>query len=307
KKWLRNKDGGKYHYEAIDFLKDLNNEVKKYFPKAMMIAEESTAFPNITKPTSEAGLGFSYKWNMGWMNDTLSYMKFDPYFRSAHHHQITFSLMYAFSENYILPFSHDEVVHLKKSILGKMPGNLEQKFKNIRVLYGYQMTHPGKKLNFMGMEFGQLSEWDHNRELDWHLQKRKLHRQFQKFVSDMNKIYLKYDMLWELDHSWQGFTWLDVNDAYHNLLLFRRFNKKGGSLTVILNFSGSTWENYRIGVEPGRNLELINSDDLKYGGNGLKNQDLISEEIPYHGLFSSILLNIPALSIIILRKDLKDD
>jgi 1,4-alpha-glucan branching enzyme len=294
KEWVRNIYGGNHNLEAIAFLKDLNSEVKKHFPKAMMIAEESTDFAGVTAPVSEGGLGFTYKWNMGWMNDSLNYINIDPYFRRHHHQKLTFSLVYAFSENYILPLSHDEVVHLKKSMLSKMPGNLKEKMANLRAFYGYMLTHPGKKLSFMGMEIGQLREWNHNQELDWWLLKETSHRQLWRFIGAINHFYRENDILWELD-SWQGFQWINSDDADHNLLIFRRQNSKGKFFIVIINFSGCTWEGYRIETEDGFYQEVINSDLKKYGGSGLKNTNLKAEA-------SSLVLNIPALSILILKK-----
>ena len=215
---------------------------------------------------------------------------------------MTFSLVYAFSENYILPFSHDEVVHLKKSMLSKMPGNLNDKFKNLRLLFGYQATHPGKKLNFMGAEFGQLSEWNHDQEIEWHLLDEVLHKKLQIYVKDLNCLYLEYDMLWELDESWQGFSWVESQDEDRNLLIYERFNQKGESLLVILNFAGTSWLNYRLGVRLGKYRELINSDAEKYGGDNLRNFKLRTEAVISHNKPYSLVLNIPALSVIILEK-----
>lgn len=302
KEWEPNKYGGKENLEAINFLKDLNTEVKKHFPGALMIAEESTAFTGVTKPVAAGGLGFTYKWNMGWMHDVLAYMSLDPLFRKGSHQKLTFSLVYAFSENYILPFSHDEVVHLKKSMLSKMPGNLNDKFKNLRLLFGYQATHPGKKLNFMGAEFGQLSEWNHDQEIEWHLLDEVLHKKLQIYVKDLNCLYLEYDMLWELDESWQGFSWVESQDEDRNLLIYERFNQKGESLLVILNFAGTSWLNYRLGVRLGKYRELINSDAEKYGGDNLRNFKLRTEAVISHNKPYSLVLNIPALSVIILEK-----
>lgn len=292
--WVRNIHGGNHHLEAIAFLQDLNTEVSKHFPQVMMIAEESTDFAGVTAAVATGGLGFTYKWNMGWMNDSLSYISTDPYFRKHRHQQLTFSLVYAFSEHYILPLSHDEVVHLKKSMLSKMPGSPEEKMANLRVFYGYMLTHPGKKLSFMGMEFGQLGEWNHNQELDWWLLKKPNHRRLQTYIRDLNRLYLRNDSLWELD-SWQGFRWIISDDADHNLLVFRRMNSRGQSLLVVVNFAGAAWDDYRIPAENGYYREVFNSDAKKYGGRGMRNKNLQAEA-------SSLVLKIPALSILILKK-----
>ena len=217
--WKPNIHGGVYNLEAINFLQDLNTIIFRYYPNVMMIAEESTDYANVSKPVYMGGLGFNYKWNMGWMNDTLKYMETDPFFRVDHHNRMTFSMYYAFSENFILPISHDEVVHGKKSLLDKMPGNYEEKFANVRAYLGYMMTHPGKKLLFMGCEFGQFIEWDYKKELDWLLLAYPMHQKMQDYVAKLTKIYLKKSCLWEIEDSWDGFQWINADDKNTIVLL----------------------------------------------------------------------------------------
>ncbi|HNZ50810.1 MAG TPA: 1,4-alpha-glucan branching protein GlgB, partial [Bacilli bacterium] len=294
--------GGNHHLEAIDFLKTLNTEVFKRFPFALMIAEESTDFAKVSHPVYLGGLGFNFKWNMGWMNDTLSYMQTEPIFRQYHHDKLTFSLMYAFSENFVLPISHDEVVHGKKSLLDKMPGNYDEKFANLRAFIGYMMTHPGKKLNFMGYEFGQFKEWDYRHELDWLLLTYEKHQKLHQFVQDINRLYKRQSCLWEIDYSWEGFQWINEHDKNHNCLSYERRNRRKKALIIIINFSGETLYHYRLGVKKGLYQELINSDDEKYGGNNQKNSLMRTEAVACHRSKSSIVLNVPAFSILILNK-----
>ena len=275
--WEKNIYGGNHHLEAIEFLKQLNTEIFKVYPYALMIAEESTDFANVTKPVYLGGLGFNFKWNMGWMNDSLSYIQTDPYFRNHHHNKLTFSLVYAFNENFILPISHDEVVHGKKSFLDKMPGSYNDKFANLRAFLGYMMTHPGKKLNFMGYEFGQFIEWNYNQGLDWLLLKYEMHKKLYRYVSDLNKFYLKNNCLWENDYSWDGFKWINSEDKDNNSISFKRINKNKKELIIFINFSGSHLKNYRINVKAGRYREVFSSNDLKYGGNGQTNDEICTE------------------------------
>ncbi len=301
-KWIPNCFGGNYNLEAIDFLKDLNIEMFKHFPNVLMIAEESTAFPKVTYPVYEDGLGFNYKWNMGWMNDTLSYIKVDPLFRKYDHNKLTFSMTYAFSENFILPISHDEVVHGKCSLLSKMPGSYEEKFANLRAFYGYMMTLPGKKLLFMGCEFGQFIEWNYKQELDWLLLDYPKHKEIQRYVKDLNTFYLKHSSLFEIENSWDGFTWINADDSNHNCLSYIRRNRQNKELIVIINFSGDMLVNYRLGVRKGSYKEVFNSDLYKYGGENHQNMILVSEKVSCNNQKNSIVLNIPKLSIIILKK-----
>ncbi len=265
--WIANKDGGNYNLEAIAFLQELNTAVLTKYPYAMMIAEESTAFPMVTMPASIGGLGFNYKWNMGWMNDTLDYVKIDPFFRKGAHDKLTFSITYAFSENYVLPFSHDEVVHGKASMIGKMPGKYEDKFQALKSLYVYQMTHPGKKLNFMGNELGQFIEWDYKKELDWMLLDYDSHKKLQDFVRDLNHLYLSTPALYEKDNSFEGFEWIVVGDKVQNVIAYERIADNGDKIIVAINFSDSTLVGYEIGVvDEGEYEVVLNTNSLKYDG-----------------------------------------
>ncbi len=295
--WRPNKDGGHENLEAKAFLQELNTTVLTRNPSALMIAEESTAWPNVTKPASMDGLGFSYKWNMGWMNDILQYMSLDPFFRKDNHGKLTFSFYYAFSENYVLPLSHDEVVHGKCSLINKMPGEYEQKFANLRAFFGYYMAHPGKKLLFMGGEFAQFIEWNFEKELDWQLLNYPAHQQFLEYMRDLNAFYLKYNQLWESEGGWDGFQWIVSDDNTQNILVFMRKNAAGKEIIVISNFSTVTREHYRIGVPyAGKYTEAFSSNAGVYGGSGVGNTPVHSEEIPSHGFDYSIELTIPAMS-----------
>ncbi|MFA7009676.1 MAG: 1,4-alpha-glucan branching protein GlgB [Bacilli bacterium] len=300
--WKPNIYGGDHNLEAICFLQDLNTSIFHHFPNVMMIAEESTDFANVSKPVYMGGLGFNYKWNMGWMNDTLKYMETDPLFRGYNHNRMTFSMFYAFSENFILPISHDEVVHGKKSLLNKMPGNYEEKFANARAYLGYMMTHPGKKLLFMGCEFGQFIEWDYKKELDWLLLAYPMHQKMQDYVAKLNKIYLKKSCLWEIEDSWDGFQWINADDKDNNCYIYQRMNHKGNELIVAINFSGRTLDYYRVGVRKGRYKEIINSDWQEFGGYDVKNDIVTSENIDANNKKHSIVIKIPKLSIVILER-----
>ena len=276
--WIPNEDGGNQNYEAITFLKHLNSIVAQRNPGAMMIAEESTAWPKVTGDVEDGGLGFTYKWNMGWMHDFLEYMKCDPIFRKYHQNQITFIFMYAYSENYVLVLSHDEVVHLKKSMIYKMPGTMPEKFGNLRAAYGLMMMHPGKKLLFMGQDFAQTAEWNEAKSLDWHLlEKYPEHQQLNHYYCDLLHFYQNEPALYELDDSPEGFAWINGSDAEHNMLTFCRMTKdKKNCLLCHFNFSPVAYENFQSGVLcPGTYTEVFNSNAAEYGGTGLVNPEPI--------------------------------
>ena len=307
--WAANQYGGKENIEAIDFLRRLNEAVFADHPDALMVAEESTAWPLVTAPTSAGGLGFNLKWNMGWMNDICHYIKLDPYFRQFNHKDITFSLMYAFSENFVLPLSHDEVVHMKGSLLNKMPGTDEERYANVRAFYTYMLTHPGKKLNMMGSEFGQWNEWHYESSLDWHLLDQQdeagdgeRHRKLHKFFQAANAMYLANPALWQQDFTWEGFRWICADDNTGNTAIFLRFDKQGRALLTAVNFSPVFREGYRIGVPwAGRYEEVFNSDLAQFGGQGRVNGPMKSEYVPCHDLEQSIRVDIPPLSAVVLK------
>ncbi len=302
--WKPNIFGGNQNLEAIAFMKKLNETIFDKYSNPLMIAEESTAFPAVTKPTYLDGLGYNYKWNMGWMNDILKYMELDPIYRKWHHTLITFSFMYAFSENYILPLSHDEVVHGKKSLLAKMPGDYYQKFAGLRALYGYMMAHPGKKLLFMGGEFGQFTEWNVNKELDWNVLDFEMHWKLKHYVRELNVFYQNNKSLWQLDFEWSGFHWIDANDYEQSVICFIRCSKnKEDFLIVICNFTPVLRERYRVGIPiPGIYKEVFNSDATEYGGSGILNtNNLITEYFPWHNQPYSLELTLPPLSAIFLK------
>ncbi len=298
KEWIPNIYGGNHNLEAIEFIKTLNYEMFQRHGNILMIAEESTAFPKVTHPVYEGGLGFNFKWSMGWMNDTLSYMKVDPLFKRYDHNKMTFAMSYAFSENYILPLSHDEVVHGKKSLVDKMPGSYDEKFANLRVYLTYMMTHPGKKLLFMGGEFGQFIEWDEKKELDWFLLKYPRHSELQQYVKKLNHLYLNRENLYAIDNSWDGFDWIYADDRDHNTYVYRRKYKDKKDLIVILNFSGADLYNYEIHHQSlkGKYKILLSSDEYKYGGQEtFKGKEL-------EALKGVLKLDIPKFSALLIEK-----
>lgn len=302
--WAANEYGGFENLEAIEFIKELNSEMFERYPGILMIAEESSAWPLVTAPVHDGGLGFNFKWNMGWMNDTLDYLENDPVYRKWEHNKLTFSSMYSQSENYVLPMSHDEVVHGKKSLLDKMPGDYWQKFANLRLLFTYMYAHPGKKLLFMGGEFGQFIEWDYKQELDWLLLDYKKHQLTQDFMQELNQVYLKEKALWELDHEHEGFRWIEADDYEQSVISFvRNSESEAQQLVVILNFTPVPRDNYRIGVPgPGEYELLLNSDQKVFGGSDYETAARIkTEEIPFHGFNHSISINLPPLAGIYLK------
>ncbi len=304
--WIPNRYGDNRNLEAIAFFRKLNEYMQKTHPDVLMIAEESSAYPGVTTLDGE-GLGFSYKWNMGWMNDTLEYASYDPIYRKFHHDKVTFSLTYAFSDHYILPVSHDEVVHGKRSFLDKMPGTYEQKFAGARVFYAWQMTHPGKKLSFMGGEIGQFREWNFEGEIEWFLLEYPSHAGLQRYVADLNHFYLEHRALWEDDDGWNGFVWIDPDNRDESVLSFcRRAGDRAESaeseLLVLLNFTPVERKQFRVGVpRAGQWAEVFCSDDTQYGGSGIRNTaPLTSEPIPFREYTDSITLDLPPLSAVFL-------
>ncbi len=306
--WVANRYGGREHLEAVDFLRQLNEAVYAEQPGTLTIAEESTAWPLVSRPTYVGGLGFSMKWNMGWMHDMLEYMHLDPIHRRYHHNNITFSLMYAYSENFVLPLSHDEVVHVKGSMINKMPGDLWQRFANLRAFYGYMWGHPGKKLLFMGGEFGQWREWNFAESLDWHLLEPPSdphHVQLHDFLRDLNLLYQREPALSILDCDPGGFAWIDCHDSDNSVVSFMRLGEKvDDTLVFVCNFTPVTRHGYRLGVpHAGEYHELINSDATRYGGSGLENkQPMPSAPINWQSCPHSILLTLPPLSTVILKR-----
>ena len=303
--WIPNRFGGHENLDAVEFLKQLNLAVYRDHPDVQTIAEESTAWPMVSRPTYLGGLGFGYKWNMGWMHDTLSYMKLDPIHRKYHQNQLTFSIWYAFTENFMLPLSHDEVVHGKGSLIGKMSGDEWQQFASLRLMLGYMWTHPGKKLLFMGGEFGQKREWAHDDSLEWHVLQYPLHAGVKQWVRDINQVYRESAALYALDFSNEGFQWIDCNDAQASTLAYLRKGRNGEQVLVVCNFTPIPRDNYTVGApRGGRWRERLNSDAKEYGGGGIGNFGSIeASPLPAHGQFHSLSLRLPPLAVLILTPE----
>ena len=301
--WVPNIYGGRENLEAVDFLKELNATVAKRVPGALTIAEESTSWPAVTRPAHLGGLGFGLKWNMGWMHDTLDYLARAPIYRGHHHHQMTFSMMYAYSEQFLLPISHDEVVHGKRSLLAKMPGDRWQQHANVRAMLGYMWAHPGKQLLFMGCEFGQVAEWAESRSLDWELLEQADHRGLQQLVRDLNSVYRASPALWSQDSDPAGFSWIDANDSVDNVFSFLRFGSDGSPVACISNFAGIPHEDYRLGLpRAGRWAEVINTDAGDYTGSGVGNLGgVLAVKDSWHGQPASVRLRLPPLATLWLR------
>lgn len=303
--WIPNEFGGRENLEAISFLKELNIAVYGQFPDVQTIAEESTAFPGVSKPVFSDGLGFGMKWMMGWMNDTLSYFQQDPIHRRYFHGQITFSTVYAFTENFMMPLSHDEVVHGKKSLVYKMPGDEWQKFANLRLLYSYMFTHPGTKLLFMGNEFGQTAEWNFEQSLDWHLLDFKPHQGIKQLVKDLNALYTNEGALYQKNFEWEGFRWIEAGDAENSVLAYcRKGDVNDEKLVIVLNMTPVPRYNYRIGLPMHGDWEIIfNSDEVRYYGSGFElNYNITSQQLPWQGKEQSVMLNLPPLSALVLKR-----
>jgi 1,4-alpha-glucan branching enzyme len=301
--WIPNKDGGRENYEAIALFKRMNEVIGTECPGAMTIAEESTSFPRVSAPTYAGGLGFHFKWNMGWMNDTLSYMKEDPVHRKYHHNRMTFGLVYAFSENFVLPLSHDEVVHGKGSILGRMPGDAWQRFANLRAYYGFMWAHPGKKLLFMGQEFGQSSEWNYERELPWSESSHAPNAGVAKLIRDLNRFYTSHAAMFKLDCDAKGFEWIAVDDADQSVISWVRRDDAGNEVIAVSNFTPVPRHGYRLGVASSSSWkERLNTDAVMYGGSGVGNGDrtTVAEKVTSHGKPFSITVTVPPLATIYL-------
>ena len=301
--WHPNVHGGRENLEAIDFLKEANATAYKNNPGIMMIAEESTAYPGVTTPTNAGGLGFGLKWNMGWMHDTLSYLHENPIDRKWHHNEITFSMVYAYSERYVLPLSHDEVVYGKGSLFGKMPGDDWHKYAGVRALFAYQWAHPGKKLIFMGDEFAQWGEWNHDASIDWDCLDWQEHRGVQRLVADLNRLYRDTPAIWSQDFTPDGFQWLTSDDADHNTLSFLRVGTGGEQCVIAVNFSGETWRDYQVPLpQGGRWREVLTTDDINYGGSGIANGSFEADAGAYHSRPASAKITIPALAAVFLKR-----
>jgi 1,4-alpha-glucan branching enzyme len=304
--WLPNRYGGRENLEAIDFIRRFNSLVHEMYPGVLTIAEESTAWGGVTGDPEQGGLGFDLKWNMGWMHDTLRYISNDPVYRSYHHGSLTFSMLYAFTEKFLLPFSHDEVVHLKRSMLDKMPGDLWQKFANLRALYAYQYAHPGKKLLFMGGEIGQWREWSEDRALDWEiLNQDEKHALLRDLVRDLNRFYQAHPALYERDFTWDGFSWLDFRDSQNSVIAFSRLSSdQSDAVSVVCNFTPVVRHDYRIPVlSDGTYVEVMNTDDAKYGGSGVTNSNgMTTSTAGWQGHQYSIALTLPPLAVVYLQR-----
>ncbi len=299
---LKNEYGGRENLHAIDFIKKLNTAIFKEYPTTMMIAEESTTWPLITFPIDKGGLGFNYKWNMGWMNDILEYMETDPYFRKGNQNALTFSITYCFSENFVLALSHDEVVHGKKSLLDKMPGNYEEKFANLRLLYLYMFAHPGKKLIFMGGEFGQFIEWDEWKELDWFLLDYELHEKMQRFLRELNNLYKNEETLYSLDQTYDGFSWIEHENHQESIIAFERIDSKGEKVLAIFNFTPVERKSYPINIDKeGQYKTLINSHHSKYGGSIKRVKSYKTIKKKRHNREHTILVDLPPLGGLYLK------
>ena len=301
--WIPNVNGDNKNLEAIAFLRKLNAVVLTEYSNVITIAEESTSWPMVTKPSTIGGLGFNYKWNIGWMNDTFEYVSIDPFFRKDNHNKLTFSMFYAFSENFILPISHDEVVYGKRSLLNKMYGDYNQKFDLMRTFMMYMFAHPGKKLTFMGTEFAQFDEWNHDKGIDFLLLDFEKHNKMKTFIKELNHFYKSNSELYEIDYSWEGFKWLTADDRCNNVVAFERRNKKGEVIVCVANFSPVPHENYRVGVEPGKYIEIFNSNYERFGGSGITCGDKESESVQLNGFDSSIVLNLEPNSAVFFKKE----
>ena len=297
--WERNQYGGKEHIEAVNFLRRLNDACFKENPKVLMIAEESTAWPMVTRPAKDGGLGFNFKWNMGWMNDILKYMSKDPIYRKYHHSALTFPLMYAFSENFVLSISHDEVVYGKGSLINKMPGGYDEKFAQLRAFYAYMMAHPGKKLLFMGQEFGQFDEWNYESELDWFLLSFDKHRKLKEFVKQLNEFYLNHKTLYEIDFSFDGFSWVAHDDINQSVIIFKRIDSSKNELMVVCNFVPVRRHNYKVGVaSKGGYKQVFSTDWQEFGGNSERmDEPIYTQDVAMHGFDYSLELNLPPFSV----------
>ena len=307
--WIPNRNGGNENLEAVTFMQKLNEAIFRDVPGPLMIAEESTSWPMVSKPVYSGGLGYNFKWNMGWMNDILRYFSLDGWFKKFNHDLVTFSFFYAFSENFILPISHDEVVHGKCSLIEKMPGTYEEKFASVRAFLGYMYAHPGKKLLFMGQEFGQFIEWDEKKQLDWMLLDYDKHAKLQRFTKELNHFYKDNSPMWEIDYSWEGFKWIVSDDNSNSVVAFIRKNEEDDNIISISNFTNVTRENYRIGVpKAGSYRVVLNTDAVRFGGNGTSRKTVYkSEEIPMHDFGNSIELTLPPLCTIYLKAEKKEE
>jgi 1,4-alpha-glucan branching enzyme len=308
--WIPNEFGGKENLGAVSLLKELNVLVHREFPGAITIAEESTSWPGVSRPTYTGGLGFTFKWNMGWMHDMLTFFQHDPIYRRFHQNQLTFGLLYAFSENFVLALSHDEVVHGKRTLLDKMPGDVRQRFANLRLLYGYMYCYPGKKMLFMGGEFGQWREWNHDTSLDWHLCEDEPHRGLQRLIRDLNRVYREEPALHEIDFDWNGFQWIDFSDADNSVIAYlRKANSTQTAIVCLCNFTPMPRHQYRIGVpEPGWYREIINTDGIAYGGSNMGNGGGVhATDTPSHNFPYSLTITLPPLSILLLKRQSADE